>query len=319
SYYKTNATRQLIDLPMDALSGYTAKKINAGDLQNTGFELVVDGRVLAKPNGFNWTTSFNYSRNNNTVESLADGVTRYNLGGFDDVAVLAVVGQKYGEIYGTKYSRVKDAASPFNGQILLNANGLPTRDPEIVKLGNQQAKALLGFTNSFDYRGVGLSFLVDARIGGEIFSATHVALQASGAGKVTAPNGERASFVADGVVSNGSGGYVANTKLVTPQDYWSAVATANNLGITEANLYDASNVRLRNVQLNYTLPRKFLANSPIKNAKFGVSANNVWLIKSHMNGIDPESVYATNSNATGFENAGLPTMRTFLINLALGF
>jgi TonB-linked SusC/RagA family outer membrane protein len=319
SYYKTNATRQLIDLPMDALSGYTARKVNAGDIQNTGFELVIDGKVLNKPNGLNWSTSFNYSVNNNTVEELSAGVTKYGLGGYDDVAVLAVVGQKYGEIYGTKFSRVKDQTSPFFGQILLNANGLPTRDPEIVKLGNQQAKTLIGITNSFDYKGLGLSFLVDARIGGEIFSATHVALQASGAGKVTAPDGLRNSFVVPGVISNGTGGYVANSKQVTPQEYWLAVATANNLGITEANIYDATNVRLRNVQLSYTLPRKLLANSPIKNAKFGVSANNVWLIKSHMNGIDPESVYATNSNATGFENAGLPTMRTFLINLALGF
>lgn len=319
SYYKTNATRQLIDLPMDPLSGYQARKINAGDIQNTGFEFVADGKVFGKPNGLNWNTSFNYSRNNNTVEELAEGVTRYNLGGFDDVSVLAVVGQKYGEIYGTRYSRVKDQASPFNGQILLNADGVPTRDPEIVKLGNQQAKALIGLTNTFDYKGFGLSFLVDARIGGEIFSATHVALQASGAGKVTAPNGLRETFVPQGVVSNDAGGYAANTKAVTPQEYWLAVATANNLGITEANIYDASNVRLRNVQLSFTLPRKLLANTPIKNAKFGVSANNVWLIKSHMNGIDPESVYATSGNATGFENAGLPTMRTFLINLALGF
>jgi hypothetical protein len=319
SYYKTNATRQLIDLPMDALSGYTAKKVNAGDIQNTGIELVIDGRVLGKPNGLNWTTSFNYSRNNNTVEELSEGVSKYGLGGFDDVAVLAVVGEKYGEIYGTKYTRVKDQTSPFFNQILLNANGVPTRDPEIVKLGNQQAKALVGFTNNFEYKGVGLSFLIDARIGGEIFSATHVAMQANGTSNVTAPNGLRSSFVVPGVVSNGSGSYIANTKTVTPQEYWLAVATANNLGITEANLYDASNVRLRNVQLSYSLSRKVLAKTPVKSAKFGVSCNNVWLIKSHMNGIDPESVYATNSNATGFENAGLPTMRTFLINLALGF
>jgi TonB-linked SusC/RagA family outer membrane protein len=319
SYYKTNATRQLIDLPMDALSGYTAKKVNAGDIQNTGIELVIDGRVLGKPNGLNWTTSFNYSRNNNTVEELSEGVSKYGLGGFDDVAVLAVVGEKYGEIYGTKYTRVKDQTSPFFNQILLNANGVPTRDPEIVKLGNQQAKALVGFTNNFEYKGVGLSFLIDARIGGEIFSATHVAMQANGTSNVTAPNGLRSSFVVPGVVSNGSGSYIANTKTVTPQEYWLAVATANNLGITEANMYDASNVRLRNVQLSYSLSRKVLAKTPVKSAKFGVSCNNVWLIKSHMNGIDPESVYATNSNATGFENAGLPTMRTFLINLALGF
>jgi TonB-linked SusC/RagA family outer membrane protein len=319
SYYKTNATRQLIDLPMDALSGYTAKKVNAGDIQNTGFELVVDGRVVGKPGGFNWNTTFNYSRNNNTVEALSEGVTRYGLGGFDDVSVLAVVGQKYGEIYGTRYTRVKDKSSPFFDQIILNADGVPTRDPEIVRLGNQQATALIGFTNNFEYKGVGLSFLVDARIGGEIFSATHVAMQASGTAAVTAPNGSRDSFVVPGVVSNGSGGYVANSKLVTPQQYWVGVATANNLGVTEANMYDASNIRLRNVQLSYTFSRKFLANTPIKNAKFGVSCNNVWLIKSHMKGIDPESVYATSGNATGFENAGLPTMRTFLFNLALGF
>ncbi|KQB99265.1 SusC/RagA family TonB-linked outer membrane protein [Pedobacter sp. Hv1] len=319
SYYKTNATRQLINLPMDALSGYAAKKINAGNIQNRGFELVIDGRVFGKPNGLNWNTSFNYSRNNNTVEALSEGVTKYGLGGFDDVSVLAVVGEKYGEIYGTRYARVKDQSSPFFNQILLNANGVPTRDPEIVKLGNQQARALIGFTNSFEYKGIGLSFLIDARIGGEIFSATQVAMQASGTAAVTAPNGARDSFVVPGVVSNGNGGYVANTKEVSPQEYWLAVATANNLGVTEANIYDASNVRLRNVQLSYTIPRKFLAKAPIKNAKFGVSCNNVWLIKSHMNGIDPESVYATNSNATGFENAGLPTMRTFLINLSLGF
>lgn len=319
SYYKTNATRQLIDLPMDALSGYSAKKVNAGDIQNTGFELVIDGKVLGKPNGLNWTTSFNFSRNNNTVEELSEGVTKYGLGGFDDLSVLAVVGERYGEIYGTKYARVKDKTSPFFNQVLLNADGIPTRDPEIVKLGNQQAKALIGFTNNFEYKGVGLSFLVDARLGGEIFSATHVAMQASGTSNVTAPNGLRESFIVPGAISNGSGGFVANTKQVTPQQYWRGIATANNLGISEANIYDASNIRLRNVQLSYSISRKYLANTPIKNAKFGVSCNNVWLIKSHMNGIDPESVYATSGNATGFENAGLPTMRTFLINLALGF
>ncbi len=319
SYYKANATRQLIDLPMDAQSGYTAMKINAGDIQNTGFEVVLDGRVIEKQNGFNWATSFNFSRNNNTIESLYPGINRYALGGYDDVSVLAVVGEKYGDIYGTRYSRVKDQTSPHFGQVILNADGIPTRDPEIVKLGNQQAKALVGFTNSFNYKGIGLSFLVDARIGGEIFSGTQVAMQAAGTAAITAPGGARESFVAAGVMSNGTGGYVPNTKAVSPQLYWVGVATANNLGITEANMYDATNVRLRNIQLSYMLPRKWLGTSPVKSAKFGISANNVWMIKSHMRGIDPESIYATNSNATGFENAGLPTMRTILFNLGLGF
>ncbi len=319
SWYKSNATRQLIDLPMDPQSGYSAKKINAGDIQNTGVELTIDGKVLSSDKSLNWNIGVNYSTNNNTVEALSEGVTRYGLGGFDDVSILAVVGEKYGEIYGTKFNRVKDAASPYFGQIILNADGVPTRNPEIVKLGNQQATGLLGVTNTFEYKGVGLSFLFDARFGGQIFSATHVAMQANGTAAITAANGQREQLVAEGVVSNGSGGFAKNAIAVSPQRYWLAVATANNLGVTEANLYDASNIRLRNVQLNYDLPLRFLSKTPIQRAKVGVSCNNVWLIKSHMNGIDPESVYATNSNATGFENAGLPTTRTYLVNLSLSF
>src|SRR5690606_15604902 len=99
------------------------------------------------------------------------------------------------------------------------------------------------------------SFLVDARFGGEIFSATHVGLQAAGTAKVTAPGGERPDLVVEGVtvVENN---YVANTKSVTQQQYWRTVATLNNLGVGEAYIYDATNVRLRNVTLSYALPKR---------------------------------------------------------------
>jgi len=319
SWYKTNATHQLIDLPMDPQSGYSARKINAGDIQNTGVEIMLDGKILTNPNSLNWNIGVNYSTNNNTIEDLYQGVTKYGLGGFDDVSILAVTGQKYGEIYGTRFNRVKDPNSADFGKIILNADGLPTRDPEIVRLGNQQAKALFGVTNTFGYKGFGFSFQVDARFGGQIFSATQVAMQAAGNAAVTAPGGERNDFVVPGVVSNGSGGFTANTKSVSQQQYWRAVATANNLGVSEANLYDATNVRLRNIQLTYELPTRFLSKTPIQKARVGVSCNNVWMIKSHVRGIDPESVYATNTNATGFENAGLPTTRTILFNLSLNF
>ena len=148
-WYKSNATNQLIDLPMDPLSGYTAKKINAGNLQNTGVELMVDAQLFSNPKSFRWNLSANYSHNNNTVKHISDNVNRYNLGGFDDVRILAVAGEKYGEIYGSRFARVNDQNSPFFGQVIVDGNGLPLRDPEIVKLGNQQATALLGFTNTF--------------------------------------------------------------------------------------------------------------------------------------------------------------------------
>ncbi|NTS41375.1 SusC/RagA family TonB-linked outer membrane protein [Flavisolibacter sp. BT320] len=318
-FYKSNATNQIIDLPLDPQSGYSARRINAGNIQNKGVEIVVDGRVLDNPRGLTWTTSLNYSYNENRILELADGVVNYNLGGFDDVSVRAVAGGFYGEIYGTRYNRVKDEKSPYFDQIILNADGLPTRDPQIVKIGDQQSKGLIGLMNNFSFKGIELGFLIDGRIGGDIFSATHVALQSAGVAAVTAPNGRREDFVVPGVMSNGSGGFTPNTKAVSQQNYWRAVSTANNLGINEAYLYDATSYRLRNVILNYNLPQSIVSKLKLQNVKLGVSCNNVWMIKSNLDGIDPESVYATGSNATGFENGALPTTRAFLFNLSVSF
>ena len=320
SFYKSNATNQLINLPMDPLSGYDSKKINAGNVQNKGMELMADARIFDNPSAFNWTLGVNYSQNENRIIDLYEGITTYSLGGYDDLSILAVTGEKYGEIYGTRFVRVNDKGSQYNGQLLINGNGLPDRDPAIVRLGNQQATGLLGVTNTFYYKGIGLSFLVDARFGGQIFSGTNSEMQQNGTAAATVVNGERANMVVPGVVYDAAtDSYSQNTKEVTPQQYWVAVAGAGNLGVTEANIYDASNVRLRHVQLSYELPRTFLGKTPFQSAKIGVSCNNVWLISSHLNGVDPESVFATGTNALGFENASPPTTRTFLMNLTLSF
>lgn len=317
--YKSNATRQLLDLPMDPLSGYKFKKINSGDIQNTGVELMIDGKLFENPDGFNWTAMLNYSHNNNTVKSIYENTPRYSLGGFDNISVYAVENARYGEIYGSTFKRVNDAASPFNGQLILTDDGLPQVGDQNVRLGNQQASSLVGFTNSFSYKGFNFSFLIDGRFGGKIFSATNALLQRNGNAAATVVNGMRDNMVVDGVVLNaGTNTYEKNTKAVTSQLYWSAVGTGN-LGITEANLYDASNIRLRNINLSYNLSSKLLGNSPFQRAKIGVSCNNVWLITSHLNGVDPESVFATGNNATGFENTSSPTTRTVSFNLTLGF
>jgi TonB-linked SusC/RagA family outer membrane protein len=320
SLYKNNATNQLINLPLDATSGYTSKKINAGNIQNKGYEFMVDARVFNKSN-FIWNVSANFSHNDNSIiDILKDsGVTKYGLGGFDNLVITATAGQKYGAIYGTTFKRVTDDKSPYYGQLILNATtGLPQVGESNVFLGNQQAYGLLGVTNTFGYKGITLSFLVDARFGGKMFSSTLAAMQANGTAAETVVNGARENFVVDGVVVDGSG-YKKNTVSITSQNYWTTVATTGNLGIIEANMYDASNVRLRNVQLSYQLPKSFLSKARIQKATVGVSCNNVWLISSHMKGLDPESVFATGTNALGFENASPPTSRTILFNLTLNF
>lgn len=322
TWYKSNATNQLIDIPMDPMSGYSFMKVNAGNIQNKGIELMADVRILTNQNSVNWSLMANYSKNENKIIDIASdlGVNIYNLPGgtFDDLVIRAVSGGLYGDIYGTRLLRVKDQASPFYGQLLLNSSGLPQRDGETVRLGNQQAKGLLGVTNTFTYKGFGLSFLFDGRFGGEIFSASNVSLQAAGTAAVTAPNGERPDFVVDGVQLAG-GNVVKNATTVSQQLYWSTLATLNNLGVGDAYLYDATNIRLRNVQLSYDLPRGLLSKTPVQRAKISLSCNNVWMIKSHLSGIDPESVFATGTNAVGFESGAFPTMRSFLFSLSVGF
>jgi TonB dependent receptor len=321
SWYKSNATRQLIAIPMDPLSGYSSRMVNAGDIQNKGIELMADVRILTNPKSVTWSLVANFSKNENKVIDIASGlgVNEYPLGAFDDLFIRAATGGLYGDIFGTKLLRVKDAASPYFGQLLLSSTGLPQRDAAIVKLGNQQAKGMLGITNTFTYKNFGFSFLFDARFGGEIFSASNVGLQVAGTAAVTAPGGERPDFVVDGVVLDAGGAAIKNTKTVTQQQYWNTLATLNNLGVGEAYLYDATNIRLRNVQLSYDLPKGILAKTPIQRAKVSLSCNNVWMLESHLNGIDPESVFATGSNAVGFENGAFPTMRSFLFSLSLSF
>ena len=149
--------------------------------------------------------------------------------------------------------------------------------------------------------------MIDGRFGGHIFSGSNMLLQRNGVAAVTAPGGKRDKIVVDGVIADGKGGYTANKKEITQQQYWSALTgSTGNLGIGEANVYSATNVRLRNVSLSYSF-------------KPGVSCNNVLMLKSHLNGIDPESVFATNTNATGFEYAAPPTSRTVIFNISLGF
>lgn len=320
AWYKSNATNQLIPLPLDPLSGYSAKMVNAGDVQNTGVELSVSGKILHNPDGLNWDASINYSTNKNTIESLAADVTQYKLGGFDNLAVLAYEGGGYGEIWGTRFTRVEDKTSPFFGKIIVDGGGLPTASSNKFKLGNQQPKAMLGFTNNFTYKNLSLGFMIDARIGGEIFSGSNHALQKSGNAAATVINGERADIIVDGVVSDGSGGFTTNSVGVSPQKYWTAITgRSGNLGINEANIYDATNVRLRNINLNYTLPSNWLGDTGIQAAKIGLSANNVWMLKNNLNGIDPESVFATSTNATGFEYLSPPTTSSVFLNVSLGF
>ena len=319
AWYKTNAKRQLMNVPMNNLSGYESMKINAGNIQNTGIELMLNARPV-ETSDFSWDTQLNISKNNSKIIELLPGHPgmRYSLGGSDALQIYAVAGGVYGEIWGTKYQRVEDPNSPYYGQLLLSDSGLPQATSERYKIGEQQPDMMAGWTNSFTYKNFGFSFLIDGRFGGDIFSFTNLELQRSGIAEVTAPGGKREDIVVPGVVKQADGTYAPNQTPVSLQQYYQALGTGR-AGISEAYVYDATNIRLRNVSLTYSFPSSMLKKTPIQRLKLGVSVNNVWMIKSNLDGIDPESVYATSTNATGMENASAPTSRTYLFNVTLGF
>ena len=319
AWYKSNAVNQLINLPIAAVA-YSNKKINAGNIQNQGFEVVLNAVPVKRPS-FQWNTNVNFSQNTNKILDLANGVEEYSLGGYDKLKILAKVGGEYGDIYGTKYSRVEDENSPHYGKLILNGDGLPTSDGKSYYLGNQNAKCNIGWNNSFTWKDLQFSFQIDARVGGKMFSGTLMAMEAAGTAAWTVDNRAEGTMLVDGVVKDGDS-YVVNTVKTDAQHYWRQVSgeAGSNLGITEENLYDATNVRLRNISISYGIPKRVLNRGNVfQSVRFGFSCTNVAMIYSAMRGLDPESIFATSTNATGFEYGAAPTSRCYVFNVSLGF
>ena len=321
AWYKTNATRQLLNLPLDPFAGYSSRKVNAGNIQNEGLEISLNGAIFQSPDvqGFNWNATAQFSLNRNKIIDLYPGVTLYDIKTLDAIQIVAAQGSYYGDIYGQTFLRVTDKDSPHYGKVIVGDDGLPLISAEKSKVGNQSPDWMLGLTNSFSYKGFNLSFLVDFRIGGDIYSATASNLFVRGNAAGTVVNGERQDFVVPNTVVKKDGGYVENNVPVTHQNYWERIGSTGNYGLPEVFTYDATNIRLRNITLGYTFNRAMLKKTPFLRLNLSATCNNVWMIHYNLPGIDPESVSATNTNATGFENGAAPTSRSFTFNVTVGF
>ena len=319
AWYKTNATRQLLNLPMDPFSGYSSRKVNAGNIQNEGVEISLNGLILDNPKGLSWNSTAQFSLNRNKIIDLYPGVTLYDIKTLDAIQIVAVQGSYYGDIYGQTFQRVEDKNDPNYGKIIVGEDGLPLITTGKSKVGNQSPDWMLGWTNSFSYKGFNLSFLVDFRIGGDLYSATASNLYTRGNAAGTVVNGERQDFIVPNSVVQTPNGYTENKVPVTHQNYWERIGSTGNYGLPEMYTYDATNIRLRNITLGYDFNKAILKNTPFQRLRLSATCNNVWMIHYNLPGIDPESVSATNTNATGFENGAAPTSRSFTFNVTVGF
>lgn len=349
TYYKTDSRNQILKLATTAASGYTSQVRNAGHIRNRGYEIQLGVVPIQTSKGFRWNLDLNYGANSSKVVKLDDEglITSYQLYS-SGIQILASVSEAYGTLFGTSY--VRDA----NGNVVVDANGLPKISTTNKTLGKFTPDWTGGISNTFSYRSLSLSFLIDASVGGSIFSNTNktgkytgvlantlsgrdaehgglwyytdamgnnVRLPESPSYSVSSDglyyaqvNGQSTRVYQDGIMVEGvteSGS--KNEEVVSAEKYYHRIYS-----IAEANVYDASYVKLREVALSYRLPRLWTQKLHLQEASVTLTGRNLWTIYKSVPNIDPESALTT-GNAQGVEAYSLPTTRSFGVNLSVKF
>ncbi|MEG0994182.1 MAG: SusC/RagA family TonB-linked outer membrane protein [Bacteroidales bacterium] len=310
SWYKKDATNQILNLPISSTTGKTYRLINAGSIQNKGVEVILSATPL-QIQDFEWNVAINYSKNSNKIKKLHPELSTYELGSTSFVKIVAREGGTYGDIIGYRYKRDEQ------GRKLVDSQGLPLLEANMDNdnpIGNYLPKWTGSMNNSFIYKNISLSFMLDLRVGGDIYMNSLSRGSEYGTTKLSLAGRDEwyagtGGIVVDGVTEDGA----PNTKAVNPQEYWARVSRAG-----EEFLYDGTNLRLRELIVGYELPKKLLTKTPFTNLKISFVGRNLWLIKSNIPGYDPESSYST-GNASGVEYASFPSMRSFGFNLNVSF
>lgn len=303
--YKKNAYNQIIYISVPPATGYLYEITNAGNVENKGFELAFTSTPYKKKS-FTWDMALNFSKNKNSIIELTETTTRQVLsdGSVSFLKVVADVGGLYGDILGYTYQR--NAA----GQILVDDSGIPLKSEEMTKLGNYQPKWMAGFVNSFNFKGFDLGFVIDMRYGGDVFMGSIRTGAANGTLAITQENREDGFIVANSVVKSTD---ATNTIKVKVQDYWSGISS-----ITEAWMYDATNVCFRELSLGYNLPKSVAKAIKTNNIKLSLVARNLFMLYTKTKGFNPEATYST-GNAQGLEYGSMPQIRNVGFNLNINF
>ncbi len=311
TYYNAATTNQIVQIQLPSATGFTTKQINSGEVQNKGIELFVSGQPLKIVNSISWDIGVNFSKNKSEIISLYPGISTLVLQGGLDATIEARPGEPYGNIIGYPYLRNDE------GRKILTPTGDVQRGTDLVVLGNIQPKWLAGITNTFSFKGITLSALIDIRNGGQVYSFSKYDQTAKGTGKHT-ENIE--NTVNDGLIDNGDGTFTESTINVGRQNYY-ALRAWNSIG--EEFVLDASYVSLREASLSYEFASSLLSKTPFKSARLSIVGRNLAYLyrdpEFKAMGISPETAFAPTAAAQGYEAQGLPTTRSIGFNLSLSF
>jgi TonB-linked SusC/RagA family outer membrane protein len=315
TYYEKKSKDNIIALPISSSTGYDAKIINAGSVSNKGHELLLSATLYESKNkDYAIDVNMNFTKNTQKLESLYPGLKDYVLtSGFSGFQIKAEEGQAFG-LYGTAYLR--DSAT---GKYIINpGTGLRQQAPSPKRFGDIFPKWNMGVGADIYIKGLTVSVLFDIRKGGVMYSGTTSGLRTAGLAAETAINRD-GTIIDDGVLLNPDGSTRPNDVPVrNMEDFWRNNYTTS---ITEASVFDASFIKLRQLAVSYALPNKFFENSKtIKGFAFGVSGRNLALLKSNVPHVDPESnVFGTSLIGEGYEFYNSPSSRSIGFNFNLKF
>ncbi len=310
TYYNTVTEEQIISVSIPQSTGFESRRINAGEVKNEGFEILLTGTPVQTNSGFSWDIGLNFTSNKQTVEKLAPGLDELSLtSGFSGLSVRAAPGEAFG-LFGAGWLR--DSVS---GKPVINPNtGLREVGPR-TRFGDIFPDWTLGVQNTFSYKGFHLSALIDIREGGVMYSGTVSDLREDGRTLETTLNRGRI-FIDDGVLANDDGTYRPNDVPVeSMQQFWTHYANSSN---TEGQIFDASYIKLREIRISYSFPGSLVERTPFNSINVGLEGRNLLLIQSEVPHIDPElNFFGTVLTGSGVEWKSVPSSRTYGFNVRL--
>lgn len=307
TYYQSKHSDQIVQVNLPYSSGYSLTASNIGQITNKGHELTVGIRPIKGVKDFNWSINYIFAKNKSNVDKVSDDVDELVFTSWRGVSIVAKEGMPFGTFKALDWKRTED------GQLIVGANGLPIDAEEETYFGSYQPDFTSSIGTDIGYKGLTFNILFDIKVGGNFASVSKFYTEFNGTALTTLYN-DRQDFIVDGVVDNGDGTFSENTTMTTVFDWIDATPPAGHI-------IDASYVKLREIGLSYTLPNKFLKDSPVKGLTVGFSAKNVkfWLPDDNV-WADPEvSGPALTGNGIGIETAQTPPSRSYGFNIGLKF
>ena len=319
--YQQNTVDQIIPVNVSIATGYSFRYVNSGDVRNRGIELGVN-LVPVKLQDFSWTINANWTKNQNRVMSLYEGVDNIQLASYQGgVTSNATVGQPFGSLRGANFIY-------RDGQRVVGADGYYLQSATANEvIGNPNPNWRSGIGNTFAYKGISLYALIDIRNGGSVFSLDRsygldTGMSPETAGLNDLGNPQRNTLAnGGGIILPGvkEDGTPNTTRISTNGEGDGATAYGATHNPAAAFVYDASFVKLREVALTYSLPKALVSKLSLRGVDFSIIGRNLWLIHKNLPFADPEDALSSGNLGQGYSSGAYPAVRTLGANLRLSF